>query len=196
MASADPQRQQHAQGRRRASFILRSRPGEPEPGREDRRERSRGRTGPAAPPAAERGSRRASGARRRLGSFWGRPRLSRAAVSNSARWALRRQRGRGAFALTLGGPRPRRRRRLARGSGEPRAREPARAPAAARTRPVGASQPSPVRVRGRSWGVHCTPGSFTCPKLFTPHNTALCIRGHRSHLSEVETEAHEKSAEK
>lgn len=36
----------------------------------------------------------------------GRPRLSRAAFSNSARWALRRQKGRGAFSLTLGGPGP------------------------------------------------------------------------------------------
>lgn len=38
-----------------------------------------------------------------------RPRLFGAAFSNSARWALRRQRGRGAFCLTLGGPGRRRR---------------------------------------------------------------------------------------
>lgn len=39
----------------------------------------------------------------------GRPRLSRAAFSNSARWALRSQRGRGSFFLTLRGPGLRRR---------------------------------------------------------------------------------------
>ena len=113
MANADPQRQQHAQGRSRASFILRGRPRGPGvPG---------GRTvgsAPAAPAGAELARRRASGARVRAGSAWGAPTPLRAAFSNSARWALRRQRGRGAFSLTLGSPGPRRRQwRPSRGRG-------------------------------------------------------------------------------
>lgn len=90
---------------------------------------------PRPPPGAERGSRRASGARPGVGSFWGgRPRLTRAAFSNSARWALRRQRGRGVFSLTLGGPRPRRSQWLqSRGSGSRVPGKPDLAPASART---------------------------------------------------------------
>lgn len=71
MASADPQRQQHAQGRRRASFILRGclrGPGAPGAGTAG--------SAPAAgpdllpPPGEERASRRA---RVRAESVWGAP---------------------------------------------------------------------------------------------------------------------------
>lgn len=82
--------------------------GDPEPRRENSGERTSRGTRPAAP-ARSRASEPAGEPGSELEVSGGRPRLSRAAFSNSARWALRRQRGRGAFSLTLGVPGPRRR---------------------------------------------------------------------------------------
>lgn len=167
MASADPQRQQHAQGRRRASFILRGRPrgpgaraagqarAHPRPDRTrgPRREQSE-RAGERAEPGCE------------LEVSGGRPRLSRAAFSNSARWALRRQRGRGAFSLTLGGPGPRRRQWLqswgsgGAGGGGAACPESQTSRLRPRARTLEPSQPSPFRVRKRSWDPRSMPGNF------------------------------------
>lgn len=72
MASADPQRQQHAQGRRRASFILRGRPRGPRvPGGRTVRGAPAAGPDPRPSPGAERASPRASRARVRAGNVWG-----------------------------------------------------------------------------------------------------------------------------
>lgn len=169
MASADPQRQQHAQGKRRTSFILRGRPRGPGvPG--GRTVGSAPAAGPNPRPRPEQSKR--AGERAEPGSelevSGGRPRLSRAAFSNSARWALCRQRGRGAFSLTLGGP-GRRRRQWPQSwglssSGGPRSDMPCKpdlAPGSPHIQSLEPSQPNPLRVRKRLWNTHSVPGNFT-----------------------------------
>jgi hypothetical protein len=74
--------------------------------------RVRGRTDRTRSPGRERRERPSKQAEQswyELEVSGGRPRLSRAAFSNSARWALRSQKGRGTLFLTLGDPGPRRR---------------------------------------------------------------------------------------
>lgn len=74
MASADPQRQQHAQGKSRASFILRGRPRGPGvPGGRTVRGAPAAGPDPRPPPGAELASRRASRARVRARKVWGAP---------------------------------------------------------------------------------------------------------------------------
>lgn len=106
----------------------------------------------------------------------GRPRLSGAAFSNSARWALSRQRGRGAFLLTLGGPRPRRRQSYgASSAGGPWSLAP-RKPNLAPGPPLHTSealQPNLLRVRKHFRSAHSVPANFTWTMLVNPHHTAL-----------------------
>lgn len=180
MASADPHRQQHAQGRRRASFILRARPRGPgvPSGRTVGSAPAAGRN-PRPPPGAERARRRADGARVRAGSVSGAPTPLRAAFSNSARWALLRQRGRGSFSLTLGGPGPRRRPwrqnggfRSAGGPGNRAPRKPDLGPESRHTRSLEPSlfgSQMLVDLPLCAWQVHLA-------VLFNPRNVAFYIR--------------------
>lgn len=73
MASADPQRQQHAQGRRRASCILRAACGDPEPPARERRGAPRRRRDQTCCPRPEKSERASRRARVRAERVWGAP---------------------------------------------------------------------------------------------------------------------------
>lgn len=113
-----------------------------------RPDRTRGPRREPSERAGERAERRSE-----LEMSGGAPTPLRAAFSNSARWALRRQRGRGAFSLTLGGPGPRRRQwrqswgsSSAGGPGSRAPRKPDLVPGSPNTRSLEPSQPNPLRV--------------------------------------------------